>query len=407
MTTPAKTAEQLGLGMGASLKEDQRVTPFNWRQPPFNRWSLQRVQQLLRTARTPHPQKASALPRALRDIKAIPFTSNDGSQRTFNDMVESTWTDGIVVIHRGQIVHEQYCNGMVEDSLHILFSCSKSVISTLAGILAANGVLQLDRNVEDILPELESTAIAAATVQDLLDMRVGVDITDQYEAADEQSRSWWTSGGWVPPEPGYDGPSDMLSFAKTLTKPDGKHADVYHYRSVLTDILGLCIARVTGETIQDLFTRLIWQPLGTEHDLLTVIDSEGSATVSGGFNCCLRDFGRFAWMFANGGSIEKRQIVPEQWIQTCRYPKKEMYDAFARSEYAELFPEFAYQNKWWVRSGDQGIFMALGIHGQTMYVDPSRNFAVAKFSSHPEPVNADQVWNHILAFEAVAEHLQG
>jgi CubicO group peptidase (beta-lactamase class C family) len=400
------TAEFLGLGLSANLADDQRVTQINWRQHPFNRWSLQRVQQLARTARAPHPRQASALPQALRDIGNVPFTSKDGTQSNFNDMVERSWTDGIVVIHRGQIVHEQYCNGMAQDSLHILFSCSKSVLSTLAGILASRGDLQLDRKVEDILPEMEATAIAGATVQDLLNMRVGVDFTDQYEDADEQGRSWWISGGWYPPEPGYDGPSDILSFARTLTASDGDHADVYHYRSVLTDILGLCIARVAGESVQDLFARLVWQPLGAEHDLLTIVDSEGSATACGGFNCCLRDFGRFAWMFANGGSVEGRQVVPQSWIDACRFPDKEMYEAFARSEYAEMFPEFAYQNKWWVRSGGQGIINAFGIHGQTMYVDPDRDFAVAKFSSQPEPVNENHFWDQILAFEAVAEQLQ-
>ena len=406
VTPSNRTAEQLGLGLSASLPDDRRVTQINWRQPPFNRWSLQRIQQLTRTARAAHPRQASALPLALQDISRVSFISKDGTQRTFDDMVESTWTDGIIVVHRGQIVHEQYFNGMAEDSLHMLFSCSKSVLSTLAGILANRGDLKLDRNVEDILPELKATAIAGATVQDLLDMRVGVDITDQYEDADEQGRSWWISGGWYPPEPGYDGPSNILSFARTLTASDGEHADTYHYRSVLTDILGLCIARVSGESVQDLFARFVWQPLGAEHDLLTIVDAEGAATACGGFNCCLRDFGRFAWMFANGGSVDGQQVVPQSWIEACRFPSEEIFEAFARSEYAEMFPEFAYQNKWWVRPGGHGIINAFGIHGQTMYVDPSRDFAVAKFSSQPEPVNDEHFWDQILAFEAVANWLQ-
>jgi len=91
--------------------------------------------------------------------------------------------------------------------------------------------------------------------------------------------------------------------------------------------------------------------------------------VSGGFSCCLRDFGRFAWMIAIGGVVDGRQIVPAAWLDACRSPTTEMYRAFAGSEYAEAFPDIAYHNKSWVRPGGH-TFMALGIYGQTMSVNP-------------------------------------
>jgi len=230
-------------------------------------------------------------------------------------------------------------------------------------------------------------------------MRVSVNITDQYTDMDEQAIRGAIATGWRMPHLGYDGPEDIVSFIRTLTEPDGEHADVFHYRSVLTSALGLCIERTTGEPLYETFAQRIWQPMGAEHDLVTIIDTSGHAAAAGGFNCCLRDFGRFAWMIASGGGI-----VPAAWIDACVSPPDDLYRAFAQSEYADVFPGFAYFNKWWVRPGGR-IFMALGIHGQTMYIDPDREFAAVKFSSHPEPVNEAQFWEQIRAFEAVAGEL--
>ena len=394
------TAAALGLGSDASLPKERRVTAQNWMSPPFNRYALQHIQQFTRTARVPHPIETSSLPEALTDIGDVPYVAPDGEQRRFADMVARTWTDGVLVIHKGRIIHEQYLNGMRPETLHLMFSCSKSMTATLAGILVHDGDLDAEQRIEDLLPEFENTALAGARIQDLLDMRVSVNITDQYTEPDEQAVSGAIAGGWRMPHLGYEGPEDLVGFIRTLTEPDGEHADVFHYRSILTDTLGLCIERTTGEPLYESLARRIWQPMGAERDLVTIVDAAGHAAASGGFNCCLRDFGRFAWMIASGG----RDIVPGAWINACASPPDELYRAFEQSEYAEVFPGFAYFNKWWVRPGGR-VFMALGIHGQTMYIDPDNEFAAAKFSSHPEPVNEAQFWEQIRAFEAVAARL--
>ena len=394
------SAASLGLGCDATLPADRRVTADNWRTPPFNRYALQRVQQFTRTARVPRAHEVSALPQAFTGIDDVPYVAPDGETRRFADMVARTWSDGVLVIHKGRIIHEQYLNGMNAETLHVMFSCTKSMVSTLAGILVHDGELDPDRPIEALLPEFDGTALAGARIQDLLDMRVSVNISDQYTDLDAQALRAAISVGWRLPHLGYEGPDDAVSFIRSLTEPDGMHGDVFHYRSILTSTLGLCIERTTGEALYETFARRIWRPMGAEHDLVTVVDAAGHAAAGGGFNCCLRDFGRFAWMIASGG----RGIVPQAWIYSCASPSEDLYRAFAASDYADVFPGFAYCNKWWVRPGG-GVFMALGIHGQTMYIDPAYEFAAVKFSSHPEPVNAEQFWEQIQAFEAVARVL--
>jgi CubicO group peptidase (beta-lactamase class C family) len=96
----------------------------------------------------------------------------DGEALTLRQALEATNTDGLVVLHKGVIVLEDYANGMTARSPHILMSVSKSMLGLLAGILADRGVLDLSRLVTDIVPEVKATAWAGATVGQLLDMRV-------------------------------------------------------------------------------------------------------------------------------------------------------------------------------------------------------------------------------------------
>ena len=59
----------------------------------------------------------------------------DGAERTVDEILARTWTDGFLVLHRGRIVTEEYRNDLAPDQTHLLMSVSKSITSTAAGVL--------------------------------------------------------------------------------------------------------------------------------------------------------------------------------------------------------------------------------------------------------------------------------
>src|SRR5580698_957787 len=153
--------------------EQSLVTLANWQDPPFNRWAFQHIRELIPTARISRGDgRPRRLARAERDISALAFRSG-GREVTVGEMLGQTYTDGFLVLHRGKIVSEQYFNGMRADTRHLLMSVSKSVVATVAGILADQGLLPVQAPVTQLVPELAGTSFAGATVQDLLDMRTG------------------------------------------------------------------------------------------------------------------------------------------------------------------------------------------------------------------------------------------
>jgi CubicO group peptidase (beta-lactamase class C family) len=70
--------------------------------------------------------------------------------------------------------------------------------------------------------------------------------------------------------------------------------------------------------------------------------------------------------------------------------------------YATL-PNWSYHDMWWV--SDQGYYMARGIYGQAIYVDPKNELVIARFGSHPIATNTAQDPIILPAYRAIAEYL--
>ena len=60
---------------------------------------------------------------------------------------------------------------------------------------------------------------------------------------------------------------------------------------------------------------------------------------------------------------------------------------------------------WWVLHNDHKAFAARGVHGQTLYVDPTAEMVIVRFSSHPSASNSKIDPTSLPAYQAVAEYL--
>ena len=103
-----QTASDLGLMSGFPPLPEQLVTHENQLYGPHNRWSFQNESKLNRTADAWRGNGPVAqLDSAPFDINRVTYHNRAGTQFTFGDMVELSYTDGIVVLHEGKIVYER------------------------------------------------------------------------------------------------------------------------------------------------------------------------------------------------------------------------------------------------------------------------------------------------------------
>lgn len=371
---------------------------------PAMRWSVANFRQLMPTINVSRGLGAStALPRRLDPrIDELRVVPNGASQAlTWRQSLDATYTDGIVVLHRGAVVYERYFGVLKEDGQHAAMSVTKSVIGTLGAMLVAEGTLDAQAKVATYVPELANSAFGSATLEQVLNMTTALDYSEDY--ADPTAEVWAhaQAGNPLPKPKDYVGPRSYFEFLQTA-RQRGEHGQAFGYKTVNTDVLGWVIARATGRNVAQLLSERIWSRLGSEQDAYFTVDSIGTPFAGGGLNAGLRDMARFGEMLRNNGRYNGEQIVPEAVLKTIRQGGDKQ--AFAQAGYSQL-KGWSYRAMWWVTHNPDGAFMARGVHGQSIYIDPAAEMVIVRFASHPIAANAANDAVTLPAYEAMARYL--
>lgn len=397
---------RLGWMVGAPPPPERqlRFDDGSYFQFPALRWSVAHFRQLMPTLNVSRGLGAPVpLARALReDLDSVQFVPLGGaSPMTWAQSLAANYTDGIVVLHQGRIVYERYFGALDERGQHAAMSVTKSVTGTLGAMLVAEGRLDENRRVSDYVPELAASAFGDATVRQVLDMTTGLQYSEDY--ADPKAEVWAFSqaGSPLPKPKDYAGPRSYHEYLQTV-RPEGEHGTAFAYKTVNSDALGWIIARATGRNVADLLSERIWSRIGAEQDAYITVDSTGTPFAGGGLNTGLRDLARFGELLRNHGRFQGQQIIARAVVDDIRRGGDRA--AFARAGYA-LLPGWSYRNMWWVTHQADGAFMARGVHGQRIYVNPAAAVVIVRYASHPVASNSANDPVTLPAFDAIARHL--
>lgn len=371
----------------------------DWDRAPWNRWTFQHVREMVPTAQVWRGKgPASPLPEAQQDIDDIAFLA-EGVPSTIGDYLRQDFVDGFLVLKDGKIIAERYLNGMTERTLHLSQSVAKSVTGTVAGILIHQGLLDPAQLVTYYLPELTATAYQGASVQQVLDMTSGVVFDETYDALDSHMAQMDVACGWKESfRP--DWPKSVWEVILSLTAAECAHGASFRYRSIETDVLAFVLQRVSGLSIAELTSQVLWAPMGAEEDACFTVDPAGYGLADGGFNATLRDYARFAALHLGGGEIAGRQVVPKAWIDETRFGAR--HDLFG-GVYHDVLPQGAYHNQFWIEDGARRAYMGRGVFGQFIYIDPEARFAAVQLASWPEFISARRSRTTLSAIRAIRD----
>ena len=371
---------------------------------PQLRWSFSNTRQFVPTTNVSRGLlPPSPLPRAERgDLNAVSFVPLGKTEpMTWGQAFDANYTDGVVVLHKGRVVYERYAGALTPTGQHLAQSVTKSFFGTLGEILVAEGKIDENAKVTQYVPELKDSAFGDATVRQVMDMRTGLQYSENY--ADPKAEIWdhVRAGGVLPRPPNYAGPKTFYEFLQTVKK-EGEHGGAFAYKTVNSDVLGWIIRRVTGQSVGQVLSERIWSRMGMEQDAYFSVDSVGTEFAGGGLNAGLRDLARFGEMMRRGGEWNGQQIIPRTVIEDIR--KGGDRDAFAKAGY-DLLPGWSYRDMWWISHNDHGAFSARGVYGQAIYIDPKAEMVIARFASHPVAANAGNDPTSLPAYHALAKYL--
>ena len=328
------------------------------------------MRELIPTARVRHgtPRELPVAP--VGNLLQAEIVPSEGDPIAVTTFLKQSSTDAIVVLVDGNIAFEWYAPDVSPDEPHVMMSVTKSITALLAGALAGAGKLDLEAPVADYIPESSGSCYEDATVRHLLDMTVGAAFVEDYTPG-EDVRAYRQSTGWYRRQ--GDGP-DLHSYLCTI-KHAGEHGGVFRYVSINTDMLGWVCERAGGGTYADLVSEHLWVPMGAEADADITLDRAGGARAAGGLCVTARDLARVGQLVIEDGA----GAVPAEFVRDLR-------EGGQPDPGPDLagFDGWAYRSSWYQPRWEPGLACAIGIYGQSLYVDPERKVVVAKQSSQAE-----------------------
>ena len=395
---------KLGLMQGSPPSADKQVTFQNGGQFPNLRWTLQHMRELVPSRNVWRGRGAAGdLTRAERDWSSFAFTDERGQRLGVDAYAERTYTDALVVLHKGRVMLERYWTGMTPDTLHSVFSVTKSLTGMLASQLIAEGKLDPAAKVSRYLPELAGSAWEDATVQQTLDMTASVKFREDYADPTSEVIQYAISSGLVPMPPTWNGPRDTISFLKTLRK-EGEHGAGYGYKTVHSEIVGWLIHRVTGKPFSQNLSERVWSRMGAENDASINIDRLGFESMGSGFNATARDLARLGEVLRNegkvGGVFSRQELLSKAAVDMIRTGgDRDKFKAGGQP----ARPGYSYRNQWWIVHNADGAYEASGIHGQYIHINPAAEVVIVRLGSSPVASNGPAHGLHMRAFQAMAD----
>lgn len=323
-------------------------------------------------------------PREENIVLADGFTFEDNFYVT-EEFMEDTKTTAMLVIRDDVIKYEEYFMGGNEDTLFSSNSMGKSFVSALMGIAVSEGYVEsIEDPIGKYVPEFVGTSLENIPIRACLKMASGINFNEDTDMSKFSMRTL------------------MGKPAMEVIAGYGVQEEPYTYRrylSINTEILGKVITNATGYSLAEFMEEKLWKKIGAAHDAYWTL-SNGTELAMGGLSVSLEDYARFASLYLHEGNYRGEQVLPKEWVKDSM----DTSEAYAKpgANY-DAYNAIGYGYQWWVPEGDEGEFMAIGVYGQWIYVNPTKSVIIVKTSADPDFMDKGYELKHVEFFRAVAD----
>jgi len=225
-----------------------------------------------------------------------------------------------MMIRHNKVFAEGYWKPFHKDWYHRMYSISKSFGGAAIGFLADEGKLKLSDKISDyfpdLLPENPNPLILDMEIRDLLMMA-----TCHHRSTYDRGMDNW-----------------IKTFFQPCWEPDHKAGTEFRYDTSGSYTLNVLAERLTGKTFLKYLQDKVLDDIGFSKDAWCIESPEGHAWGGSGVMCTLRDLARFMLLFHNGGKLNGKQYLSEEYVKdaTANHistPKDRTGDAFFGNGY--------------------------------------------------------------------------
>ncbi len=286
------------------------------------------------------------------------------SDWAFDRSTEEQDTLSLLVVHRGQIIHERYAAGVTMHTRTRTWSTAKSIAVTLIGVLVDQGRLSLDAPLDiEWLPARvasdDTDPRDAVTLRHLLHMSSGLYPVDSFgmEYATGSGLAYWAGASSI-----------NGARRRGLIREPGT---VWEYENYDTLLAVYAMKKVLGDDYHTFPRAALLQRIGMHNTLLSM-DRFGDFILSSQVYTNARDLARFGLLYLQQGVWNGQRLLSEEWIDFVRKPAP-----------ASAIRGHDYGGHWWLVPDDRNdvpkdAYATAGNRGQYVIVVPSHDLVIVR-----------------------------
>ena len=272
-----------------------------------------------------------------------------------NLFTNGTKTRGVVVVYKNQIIAEKYSKGLTKDSKLLGWSMTKSIMSTVYGVLQHQNKI----NIIDKAPikEWQNDDRKEITIHNLLQMNSGLEWDENYDEISDVTK--------------------MLFLQKDMTKAQigkklvGKRDQTWNYSSGTSNLLSGIIRGkfTTHQAYLDYWYSEFIDKIGM-NSMVIETDMTGNYVASSYAWATPRDWAKFGLLYLNRGNWNGEQVFNASWVDYATTPTPT-----SDKEYGAQF---------WLNAGGKfpdapkNMFYADGYQGQFVFLFPDQDLVIVR-----------------------------
>jgi CubicO group peptidase (beta-lactamase class C family) len=310
-------------------------------------------------------------PRRLQPDSKTPFPYGNGEQNNvifkkidyskLKKSVSSIFTKedksrAVVVIYKDQIIAEKYADGFNKDSKFLGWSMTKSILSTVFGVMQHQGKI----NVLDKAPiaTWQDDSRKNITINNLLQMNSGLEWDENYDEISDATK--------------------MLFLDRDMTKMQenkplvGKPNELWNYSSGTTNLLSGILKNYfqTHQEYLDFWYTDFIDKIGMNSMLLEA-DLSGNYVGSSYSWATARDWGKFGLLYLKNGNWNGEELFTKDWVDYITTPTNTSGGIYGA--------QFWLNSSGGFKDVPNNMYYADGYQGQRVYVLPDEEMVIVRF----------------------------
>lgn len=247
-----------------------------------------------------------------------------------------------LLLKEDQLLAEGYYSPYKKETLHRMFSISKSFTAIAVGILASEGKLSLSDPIvnyfPDKVPDNLHPWIAELTIKNMLLMRTCHASTTYKGCTSDWVESFFT------------------------TPPTHRSGTIFHYDTSSSHVLCALVERLSGMKMLD-FLKDRLSELDFSRDSYMLTDPEGFSLGGSGLVATSMDILKFGYLLLKEGNINGKQLVPAAFI-------KEATSCLTETAATAPVPSESCGYGYMIWQNEKGGYVLYGMGGQLVVIFP-------------------------------------